>query len=365
MTSNRDDLPRLVRQRLNDPKALCASLGLLDRHKRQAGGGITIRCPAHQESTPSCSVTLGPDGTLRWRCFACSASGDALTLVATANGLDVRKDFQRVLGAAADLAGVSTRPGGEKPVAPPLRPSKGPSQPTPPPSPDAETFDRVVRPLMTLGSLDGRGLGSGACEYLDGRGLLADARGDGWFAIGPSAGELLCDVFGLDLVRQCGLVNEWGALKWLEHSLAIPWRTPDGLVHTVQRRHLGNCEAAKRYVFPTGRGPAHPYGIERLASGVGPIAITEGAFDVLAKRRLDALGWTTVLGAPGVSGWRSSWDALAHDRIVTLAFDDDEAGNRESIKLGDRLRTAGAFGVRRSTPSQGKDWADALLRRCA
>ena len=66
-------------------------------------------CPAHDESNPSCSVTIGPDGTLRWRCFGCSAGGNALHLVAVVHGLDIKRDFPRVLRAAAEIGHTKSR----------------------------------------------------------------------------------------------------------------------------------------------------------------------------------------------------------------------------------------------------------------
>lgn len=350
-----DDLPRIVRERLDDPMAVCSSLGLLERFKRQPGG-VVIRCPVHKDRDPSCSVTVGPDRTLRWRCFACSASGDVLTLVAVVHGLDVRRDFQRVLEAAAGLAGVHLEEHHE-PLPVPERPAPIPE----PPAVDAETFARVVAPLMRSGELDGRGASGPVCDYLEGRGILEAARADGWFAMSQGAGALLCDVFGVELVQRCGLVNERGELKFAEWALAIPWRTPSGVVQTIQRRHLGECDAKRRYVFPSGRGPSHPYGVERLV-GIGPIAIVEGAIDVLAWRVAGSHRYETAIGVPGVSGWKTDWDVMVKDRIVVIAYDDDTAGNREVDRLDARFRAAGAAKVRRGTPRRGKDWADGLRR---
>jgi hypothetical protein len=101
----RPDHAAEIRNRLIYPRPLIEALGLGDGAKRQPGDGVTIRCPVHNERTPSCSVTLGPDGTVRVRCFACEFSGDALTLVAAAYQLDTTRDFLRVLQAAAQLAG--------------------------------------------------------------------------------------------------------------------------------------------------------------------------------------------------------------------------------------------------------------------
>ena len=65
-----------------------------------------VRCPWHDERTGSCSRERRPDGTIRVRCFGCRASGDVLSLVAAVHGLDVRRDFVRVLGPTT-IAGVA------------------------------------------------------------------------------------------------------------------------------------------------------------------------------------------------------------------------------------------------------------------
>lgn len=356
--SDRDEIPRMLRERLDDPVAVCASLGLLDKSKRQSGG-VMIRCPAHQETSPSCSVTRGRDQTLRWRCFACSASGDVFTLLATVYGLDVKRDFVRVLEAGASIAGIPIDLTSGKPSPAPPPPRSKPIVEDPEPM-SADEFAAMVAPLERVGRLDGSGTSTECTAYLEGRGLIDAARIDGWFAISPDAGGMLCSLFGQARSEASGLVDRNGRLRWPNNTLCIPWRTPAGIVQTIQRRNLGECDAKHRYVFPTGRGPAYPYGIDRLRPG--PVYLVEGAADVLAKRKLDDLGWSSILGVPGVSGWRSSWDAIVDGRIVTIAFDKDDAGNREGVKLGDRLWKAGAASVRRATPKLGKDWADAMRR---
>lgn len=103
----RPDAARELRDELADPWTLVERLGLIDGRGsfvRQAGG-VIFRCPWHADQTPSCSVRVGPDGTIAVRCHGCGATGDALSLVAVASGLDVRRDFPDVLRRAAELAG--------------------------------------------------------------------------------------------------------------------------------------------------------------------------------------------------------------------------------------------------------------------
>jgi hypothetical protein len=101
---SRPDYARQVRWALADPTKLCGWLGLTKGATRQAGG-LLICCPVHSERNPSCSVTKGPDGTSRVRCFGCDFSGDALTLVATCRGLSLQDDFREVLIIGAEISG--------------------------------------------------------------------------------------------------------------------------------------------------------------------------------------------------------------------------------------------------------------------
>lgn len=101
------DTARILRDELADPFAVADMLGLVEDRRsyvRQAGG-VIVRCPWHEERTPSCSIRTGADGTIAVRCHGCGASGDALSLVAVVAGLDVRRDFRAVLRRAAELAG--------------------------------------------------------------------------------------------------------------------------------------------------------------------------------------------------------------------------------------------------------------------
>ncbi len=103
-----DDAARDIKCSLADPVGLCDRLGLLgDRRSWQRqGGGLLIRCPVHDDRSPSCSVQTR-HGVVLWKCHACDASGDALTLVAAVHGLTMTgDDFRQVLIVAAELAGL-------------------------------------------------------------------------------------------------------------------------------------------------------------------------------------------------------------------------------------------------------------------
>lgn len=218
----RPDYATEIRRTLVNPRAVCDALGLLRGATTQTGHGVTICCPAHGERTPSCSVTIGRDGTLRFRCFGCQATGDVLTLVATVHDLDLRSDFKAVLVEAAQLAGLSQvvdELNDRKPYEPRPLPT------LPEPGPDRDYPDAAeVTALWALGGsvlddpasgghLVGRGLDARTVASLDLlRALPAGAslprwawyRGKPWTESGH---RMIARVF--DAVGACRSVRAW------------------------------------------------------------------------------------------------------------------------------------------------------------
>lgn len=99
------DHAREVKYALTEPRRLVDALSWGRKWVRQAGGGITILCPVHGERTPSCSVSRGPDGTIRVFCFGCGFAGDALRAIAVAHNLSESSDFREILAIGAEIAG--------------------------------------------------------------------------------------------------------------------------------------------------------------------------------------------------------------------------------------------------------------------
>lgn len=120
------------------PLALVERLGLHDGAKRE-GSAIKIRCPWHAERTPSCSVGVRDSAILAY-CHGCARGGDALGLVAVARGLDERRDFRRVLAAAAEVAGADLDERAPARPAPALRRPPVPAPSWPPAEAVAELW---------------------------------------------------------------------------------------------------------------------------------------------------------------------------------------------------------------------------------
>ena len=334
-----------LKRRLRDPAKVSRILGL-DVGAKQQPHGITICCPWHDDTNPSCSVLAYPDG-LGVKCFACGHTGNVFDLIAVAHGLDVRADFRKVLEIARGIANDVV---GDDAIATPVERVA--------PVAD-ELFDAYVRRLLELCALK---TSAPTVAYLVSRGLYDRAAADGWAALPDTAADIqgVTRELGREGSRALGLETTDG-LRFPDHKLIIPWRSPEGVILTLQRRTIDPMVKDRKYIFPMQRATKEPYGVDRLR-GDKPIAIVEGAMDVLAMRELCEREQIDrdVLGLPGVQNWNSGWNNYVQGRTVLIAIDDDEAGEAACPKLAEHLRGAGAIEVLRRIPRGGKDWASLL-----
>lgn len=163
------DLAKTVKRLLVDPYRVCSGLGLDEKVVRQRKG-LLIRCPWHDERTPSCSVRFADDGGIAVHCFGCGAGGDVLSLIAVANGWDTRGDFPRVLRFAAELAGVPwdrSSAGRSSPA----RPPRAQPEPSYPPTKEVSGLWAACRPVgdepKVTAWLGSRALNAGMVEDFD------------------------------------------------------------------------------------------------------------------------------------------------------------------------------------------------------
>lgn len=129
MTQDLTSLAQQVRSTAT-PARIVAALGLGNQAKRQAAG-LLIRCPAHNESTPSCSVTEGPDGTVRAKCFGCDWTADVFGLVAQVCDLSLSRDWPEVVARAAGYLGLDPTVAANQPIHRP-EPKQAQERPYPP-----------------------------------------------------------------------------------------------------------------------------------------------------------------------------------------------------------------------------------------
>jgi DNA primase len=372
-----DDSAR-INATLTDAHALCDALGLLVGRRghdwMRCARGVTVRCPWHDESTPSCLISNAGNGFgIMAHCFGCGRSGNVFDVIAVANALDKRAAFPDVLDIAADLAGVS-RPERHRRAS---RPSERPIiQRTAvvevAPTPDDGTIDRIAALLSQIAPVTES---VAAMAYLRARGLDR-SEAVGWYALpeGPARDEVVAVVVeevGWDAWMSSGLATLTGqhrgrwAWAWRGPRLVIPWRAQDRTVQALQGRYMGDVPPeVKRYVFPSGHAPQWPYGVDALASHPdAAVAVCEGAIDAASLNVLaqDHGVDLVALALSSVSAWHARWFRCFSGRRCVVALDRDEAGTSKTAEMVERLRAVARRGeVRVLAPSRGKDWNDAL-----
>jgi len=325
-----------IKAALADPKRTLEALGLFGAgraHQRQAAGFL-IRCPVHDDRTPSCSVQVR-DGVLLWKCHSCDASGDVLSLVAAVRGLSLRTDFRGVLVESARLAGLwgvvrELETGEAGDAAPPISipaptlPQAAPESPrTYPGTP--ESFWGHLRPVATVELV---------ADYLRGRAIDPDVVDDRDLArVIPERGEL-------------PVWARYQGRSWREtgHRLIVPMFDADGELRSVRAWRIVDGESPKR-LPPAGHKAsglvmADQWALAWLRGQRAPKRI------VVAEGEPDFCVWATRLNDPSlalvgiVSG---SWGDAFAARVpigcrVDVRTDADEAGARYMTEIAASLK---------------------------
>lgn len=316
MNAARPDYAREVRRALHDPAMLVRGLDLLDGSERRAGG-IAVRCPAHEERNPSCSITRGPDGTLRARCFSCGWTADALGLISTVRRIDLHGAFREVLAVGAELAGdvrLADEIRGDTPPSPRPAPRAAPPPVPPrefPPSTEVQRLWNGAGPTAenpTCSSyLRSRGFDPGAVDVLG-----------------------LCRALSVDRSRWA----RFGGEPWRStgHRMLVRAWDARGTLVTLRAWQVMGRDGPKRLppaghrcmgiVLANGPGVA----ILRGRGSAGPVVVVEGEPDFVA--------WSLMSPALPVLGIGSGWWSADHAaRIpsgsrVALRTHQDRAGEQ-------------------------------------
>ncbi len=252
----------------------------------EGGKALRAKCPYHgSDHQRSLRVNLE---TGHFKCHACQAWGYL--------------DSHRKQSQATRL--------GDHPRNLHVLPMQSPPRPSPLPRPDLAA--RLAEYQTALP-------GSPAAAYLEKRAIpLALAQG---LAAGYAAS------------------GSWLGREWRQGRLVFPHTTPEGEIVNLYGRAIGDVPAQYKHLkhdhLPGAKGYVNA---QALREGEGPLALTEGVFDLLA---LLAAGHTRALAIFGLDGWRWDWAKDAGELI--LALDNDEAGRRAA---GDLARSARLRGKR-------------------
>lgn len=318
----RADHAREVRSALADPRKLCESLGLLEGAKRQASG-MLIRCPVHGEKDPSCSVTTGPDGTVRVRCFACDFSGDALTLIAHIRQLSPRSQFRELLALGADLAG-ALQLRDEILAGAPIPERKPISAPAPRAEVDYPPLDEVRSLWQSCVPVCSD---ADAWEALRGRGIDPESVDQ------AGAARVIPD--GAKLPRWA----RYGGATWQEtgHRLLVPAWNHQGQLRSVRAWRITDGDTPKR-LPPAGHKAAelvmaNRWAVMMLRGLLCPkrLVVTEGEPDTLSA----IVSWAhdAIVGVFSGAWTVAFGQAVPRGTEVLIATHHDSAGDRYAMQV--------------------------------
>jgi hypothetical protein len=325
-----------IKAALTDVRRVCDALGLTrdgGRTVLRQSAGLVVRCPVHEDRTPSCSVQLR-EGVLLWRCHGCGASGDVLTLIGAVRGIPLSgAGFRDVLIDGARLAGLwgivdeleGRQDRKELPSPAPTLPQDAPSPPRGYPD-GVEAFCDACRPVSADGEV---------AVYLAGRAIEPDR------------------VESRDLARTLpdrGALPAWARCRggsWREanYRLVVPVFDAEGILRGVRGWRVGGDPDLPKRIPPTGCKAsglvmADEFGLAMLRGAHNPQRV------VICEGEPDFLTWATRLNDPDtatlgiVSG---SWGPDVATRLpvgcrVDVYVDGDEAGDRYFSEIASTLR---------------------------
>lgn len=319
---------------------------VLARLQQVSGSGTQwkARCPAHNDSTPSLSITLGADGRVLVNCHA-SCSFEA---VRAALGLEARDFFDEAHSNPARSSKVLPPPGptSGRVVSIGVPPSVGRKDP------EAFTSER------------GRALWAASIDA-----AISDAH----FEIDAPVRAFverrgLQSAVGLGLV---GFLPEEAARQaylgfWFTsgYRFVAPFYNHAGELVGIQGRKIDAGEP--KTMFPKGskvkgNAFANPMALARFGEGpreAGVVMVGEGLTDYCA---LAGLAEFAVVSAPGTSFVSACVTDWAKNAVVILAVDNDAAGQKTVIPAARAAFEHGATRVVRVVwPGGAKDACDAL-----
>jgi DNA primase len=334
-----------------DIVSLIQSYGIDLKEKGSSWMGL---CPFHEDKNPSLSVDRRKG---LFNCFGCGAGGDAFDFVMAKEGVE----FKEALSILKTFSSVPS----EKPLkTKEAEPSKsslnapsssGNSPEDKPPSSQDEPFAS----LEDVAFYYQRQLGihPEASDYLKKRGLYTP---DLLLRLkaGYSPGDLKEKVSQAQYeeLKEAGIFSEKG-FETFRKCVVFPLLDPEGRTVGFYGRKVSEKGEVKHLYL---KGP-HRGLLNRKAASVyrEEIILTESVIDGLS---LLTLGFQNVIPCYGTNGLTEEHLSLLQDervKLVTVAFDNDQAGREGSEKIAETLLKEG-IPVRLIFPGGGKDWNEVL-----
>lgn len=321
----------------------------------QSRPGQNVRCPFHEDRTPSCAVD-----SERFHCFGCQAQGDAVdyfgyTQYGSGYNPKDSAHFRAAMEAAAAHAGIALGDRQREAVEGQRRPAKRKQDPIAEiVKRSDEVRERTAPRVSTALTL--------AHRQADYEAALSPRALDYWRSRG----------FDLDLARHYGMGERKG---WKgADRVTFPFTLPTGEIRRHYGRAIGNPpEGSSKAMYtskaelglPSDEGLAGWFNAPAILAD-GPLYICEGVPDALALIQTGHLN-TVALGCLSLgSAFDFHWlPARQGVRHVFLCLDCDPNGRgqeaSQKIKAEIEAKTMGLVRVQICRPPDGcKDFAEAL-----
>lgn len=326
-----------------DIVSLIRSYGIDLEEKGSSWMGL---CPFHEDRNPSFSVDREKG---LFHCFGCGAGGDVFDFVMAKEGVEFKEALSILKGSPSipTEKHLKTKEVPAKPV-----PSKSPSPEERPPA-------EILSSLEDATSYYHRQLSThqDAVEYLKKRGLYTPdllVRLNAGYCPGDLREKLSRDQY-MEL-KQAGLFTEKG-FETFRQCIVFPLLDPEGRTIGFYGRKVSEKAGVKHLYL---KGP-HRGLLNRKAASVyrEEIILTESVIDALS---LLTLGFQNVIPCYGTNGLTEDHLSLLRDervKLVTVAFDNDQAGREGAEKIAQALLKE-EIPVRQIFPQGGKDWNEVL-----
>jgi len=303
-------------------------LGLEVNHNR-------FRCPrnerhSHGDRTPS--VSLWPDKGA-FKCWVCpDVKGDVIDLVRIVRNTD----FTGAIAFLEKHSGYSPHPGPVKHHLPhtnsqsqvelfqaspsSVRTDGRPPQPTTTTAPPDRRLELIAAFLELCHPVRGSGK---AVTWLKGRRIFKKTWDGQKLRVVENYGRIsdeLAAGFSSSDLRDSGLFNAEGHLRFYRHPLVLPYFDREGRAVYLQARAL-ETDVKPKELSLAGAIPC-PYNARILDGEPGLLYLCEGVVDCLT---LIEAGFPSV-GIPGAANLKPGWIPLFRNKSVYVVFDADAAG---------------------------------------
>ncbi|MBK1735355.1 DNA primase [Halorhodospira abdelmalekii] len=289
---------------------------------RRAGVNFKVRCPFHEERTPS--FTVSPDRQT-YRCFGCGAYGTAIGFLMAYD----RLGFRDAVAELAARAGVSL---------PEHAPGRTPAHDHAPLYEVLEQADRFFR--QALRTHPAR---QAAIDYLQRRGISGEIAAT--FGIGfapPGWNQLLKQFDDPRPAIRAGLIVERDDRRYdrFRDRITFPIHDRRGRVIGFGARTIGDAEpkylnSPETPVFQKGREIYGLYHALQQEQRPQRLIVVEGYMDVIALAQAGIRGAVATLGT--ATSREQALILLRSAAATVLCFDGDQAGRTAALRATEDL----------------------------